>query len=97
MGKWISVTEDMPTGNGEIYEGCLEESTLVLVYGRDPQGTESYGMGRYIVDHYDPRQSGWNGYMDSDWELDHCNVTHWMPLPESQKEDAPHEDNQTVF
>ena len=82
MNNWIPVSEKLPDGNGEIYEECLEESQLVLVYGKDYQGEDSYGLGRYIIDHTYPDVSGWNGYMDDGWDLDHCTVTHWMPLPE---------------
>lgn len=47
MNNWIPVTEKLPAGNGEIYEGYLEESTLVLVYGQDAQtGRSRKDMGR---------------------------------------------------
>lgn len=86
--NWNLADEILPAGNGEIYEGGrLEESKLMLVYGTDPYGSHSYGLGVYIRDNEDPQGNGWNGYLDQDWELDRCKVTHWMPLPEPPKED----------
>ena len=84
--NWNSANEILPAGNGEIYEGSLEESKLMLVYGTDPYGLHSYGLGVYIRNYEDPQENGWNGYLDQDWDLDHCKVTHWMPLPEPPKE-----------
>lgn len=84
--NWNSVNEILPAGNGKIYEGSLEESKLMLVYGIDPEGLPSYGLGVYVRDHEEPQKSGWNGYLDDNWELDYCKVTHWMPLPEPPKE-----------
>lgn len=86
VGEWISVKDRMPDGNGKIYEGCLEESGTVLVYGVSCFDNKSYGTGNYIRDHNDKTEC-WNGVMD-DCELYQCKVTHWMPLPEAPKEDA---------
>lgn len=86
MNNWISVAEKLPDGNGKIYEGCLEESSLVLIYGIAPDKKQAFGIGRYVIDHNSPNDSGWTGYMDADWDLDHCNVTHWRPLPKIPKE-----------
>lgn len=87
MNKWISVAENLPAGNGIIYAGCLEESPTVLVYGRDYEGKEAYGIGEYVRDHNSPQDNGWCGYMHDSWELDQCSVTHWMPMPEPPSED----------
>ena len=86
--RWISVEERLPEGNGTRYEYDLEESNLVLVYGINHIGEMAYGLGRYIYDHDDPKDSGWNGNMDCDYDLDYCTVTHWMPLPAPPKEEA---------
>ena len=87
MSGWIKAIERLPDGNGQLYAGCLESSPTVLVYGRDYEGKEAYGIAEYVRDHYNPRDSGWCGYMHDGWELEQCSVTHWMPMPEPPIED----------
>ena len=80
---WISVKDRLPDGDGYFYEGGLEESKYVLVYGcyEDHYG---YGIGTYIRDHID-HDAGWSGCLSGVYELDCCNVTHWQHLPEPPK------------
>ena len=80
---WISVKDRLPDGDGNFYEGGLEESKYVLVYGcyEDHYG---YGIGTYIRDHID-HDAGWSGCLSGVYELDCCNVTHWRHLPEPPK------------
>lgn len=80
---WISVEDRLPDGDGNVYEGGLEESKYVLVYGcyEDDYG---YGIGTYIRDHID-HDAGWSGCLSGVYELDCCNVTHWRHLPEPPK------------
>ena len=91
--KWISVKERLPEGNGNFYgdDNSLEESEYVLVYGRyeecDGENYYGYGIGMYIRDHGNMNDSGWNGFLaNEEVELDYCDVTHWMPLPEPPQE-----------
>ena len=86
--EWISVKDRLPEGGGDFYgdDNSLEESAYVLTYGcyRNCYG---YGIGTYIRDHHNIHDSGWNGCLVAEEvELDYCDVTHWMPLPEPPKE-----------
>lgn len=83
VNGWISVKDRLPDGDGNVYEGGLEESKYVLVYGcyEDDYG---YGIGTYIRDHID-HDAGWSGCLSGVYELDCCNVTHWQHLPEPPK------------
>ena len=86
--EWISVEEMLPNATVEGYgdHGELNESDLCYVYGYTPTLRSAYGIGRYIYDRETPAYSGWNGYMDGDYDLDYCNVTHWRPIPDPPKE-----------
>lgn len=83
--KWIPVSERLPEGDGKIYATCLEESKPVLVYG-ECDGMCGFGIGRYIYDHEDIHDSGWNGCLDGDYDLGYCTVVAWMPLPKPYQE-----------
>lgn len=85
--KWISVKDRLPESNGVRYEGILESSDIVLVYGMDSDGGYGFGVGVYVYDTESPKYSGWNGDMYSCYDLDSCIVTHWRPLPEPPKGD----------
>ena len=88
MTEWISVRGRLPEGDGELYGAAFEQSNIVILYGKDPCGRIAFGIGRWIYDHMNTKDSGWNGVMGDDWEAYLCTVTHWMPLPEPPKEEA---------
>lgn len=85
VGGWVSVKDRLPEGDGKIYEGVLEESNPVLVYGKDEDGELTFGVSSYVYDHSEQNDSGWDGVAYPDWDCESCTITHWMPLPEPPK------------
>ena len=79
IGEWISVKDKMPKMTGKVYQGSLEDSEEVLIYGKDPYGHGGYGIGVYVVDHNEGC-GDWTGSING-YDTDYTNVSHWAKLP----------------
>lgn len=76
---WVDVNDTLPPLNGKIYEGWLEESNPVLLFGKTPFGDYAYGIGNYVHDH-EESVGDWAGKVEG-YEADQCKITHWAELP----------------
>lgn len=74
MAEWISVKDKVPT---------TSEDVLVIVNGKPKENITLYGAMEFAS--Y-AKGEGW--IVDAYPEWEGAKVTHWMPLPESPKEDA---------
>lgn len=89
VGKWIPVTERLPSQNGE-YLVAYKLQTIPPIWQFN---VYPFALDLYKTDKFDfPRKKykGKSGFYFYDSEYGFCEdsrVTHWMPLPEPPKEE----------